>query len=252
MRKTILAGNWKMNKTLTEAQEFFLSLNDKIGSEKKESIIMICPSFIYLQEASILSQKTLLHIGAQDVSKYPSGAYTGDISANMLSSCDINYCIVGHSERREYYKESNEIVNIKILQLRGKEIIPILCIGESLEQRENDETFDVLSAQLEESLKSIEITVDEKIIIAYEPIWAIGTGKTATPEMAQEVHQFIRNWLKENYDQQVSEMTSILYGGSVKPENIQELMKQDDIDGALVGGASLDVDSFYKMFEILP
>lgn len=178
---------------------------------------------------------------------HDSGAYTGEISAPMLNSMDIPYCIIGHSERRKYYHETDEMINTKLKQLHANEIVPILCIGETLVEREKDITKDVIISQLEGGLKGVSIS--DNVVIAYEPVWAIGTGKTATPEQAQEIHSLIRNWLTEEYSVKVSENTSILYGGSMKPENVKELLQQSDIDGGLIGGAALDVSKFSQIVQ---
>lgn len=248
MRKTIIAGNWKMNKIFLEAEDFLFELSDNLEKIELGSVeVVICPPSIYLELASDIAADSKFHTGAQNVNDNTNGAFTGEISAAMLYSMDLKYCIIGHSERRKYYSESDEMINAKLKILHKNEIIPILCIGETLEQREQGITKDIILAQLDGGLKDVKI--EDNVVIAYEPIWAIGTGKTATPQQAQEIHALIREWLEENYSKDISEETSILYGGSMKPENVKELLSQSDIDGGLIGGASLDVSKFSKMIE---
>ncbi len=248
MRKTIIAGNWKMNKTFLEADIFLFELSENLEKIELGTVeVVICPPSLYLELASDIATDSKFHIGAQNVNDNADGAFTGEISAAMLHSMDLKYCIIGHSERRKYYSESDEMINAKLKKLHENEIIPILCIGETLEQREQGITKDIILAQLDGGLNGVEI--EDNVVIAYEPIWAIGTGKTATPQQAQEIHSLIRNWLEENYSKDISEETSILYGGSMKPENVKELLSQSDIDGGLIGGASLDVSKFSKMIE---
>ena len=249
MKKTIIAGNWKMNKNLAEAKDFFAQINGKIkNSPLTSSQCILCTPSLYLVEAADYKIAPHLLFGGEDISAHDNGAYTGELSAEMLASADCDYCIVGHSERREYHSETNELLNQKLFRLQEKNITPIYCIGESLEQRESGDTEEVLQTQLEESLKDFNAT--KGLVIAYEPIWAIGTGKAATAEMAQEVHAFIRNWLSARYSDVIAQQIPILYGGSMKPENIAELIGQTDIDGGLIGGAALKIDSYWKMVEI--
>jgi triosephosphate isomerase len=241
MRKPFIAANWKMNKTSSETEEFinaFLPLVKDISDVD----ILIAPTFTSIETASRLLKLSNVLLGAQNVYYEESGAFTGEISPGMLLAAGCSHVIIGHSERREYFNETDEIVNRKIKLARAKGLEVILCIGESLEQRESNRTFDVLNSQLSGSL--LDLTL-EGITIAYEPIWAIGTGKTATDEQANETHTFIREWLNKNRGD--SENVRIQYGGSVKPENIKGLMSQPEIDGALVGGASLKPDSFAKI-----
>lgn len=246
MRKTIIAGNWKMNKLFTEVEDFLDELSDNLENRELGSVeVIICPPALYLELSSDIAADSKFHIGAQNVSDKISGAYTGEISAAMLHSMELGYCIIGHSERREYFSESDKMINAKLKILHENNMIPILCIGETLEQREQGITNDVILAQLKGSLKDVEI--EDNVVIAYEPIWAIGTGKTATSQQAQEIHALIRKWLEENYSKDISEKVSILYGGSMKPENVKELLNQPDIDGGLIGGAALDVSKFSSM-----
>ncbi len=249
MRKTIIAGNWKMNKSFSETDDFLFEITDYLrGKDLGNVEVVICPPFLYIEMASDFANEGNIYIGAQNVSSHEVGAFTGEISAPMLRSMDINYCIIGHSERRKYFKESDELINQKLKTLLDNDIIPIVCIGETLEQREKGITKEIVLNQLKGVLRDIEI--NDNVVIAYEPVWAIGTGKTATPQQAQEIQYMIRKWIVENYSQKVADQTPILYGGSMKPENIKELLLQPDIDGGLIGGASLDIEKFIKMIEI--
>jgi len=238
MRKPFIAANWKMTKTIGETEEFinaFLPMVKHIGDVD----ILIAPPFTSLSTAARLLKSSNVSLGAQNVYYEEKGAYTGEISPGMLLSAGCSCVIIGHSERRQYFSETDEIVNKKIKLARKSGLDVILCIGESLEQRESNRTFEVLENQLGGSLRDLSL---DGITIAYEPIWAIGTGKTATKEQANEAHAHIRGWLRKNRDS--ADTVRIQYGGSVKPENIEELMSQPDVDGALVGGASLKPDSF--------
>ncbi len=248
MRKTIIAGNWKMNMLFPDVEDFLFELSDNLEKSKLDLVeVIICPPSPYLELSSDIANDSKFHIGAQNVNDNLSGAFTGEISAPMLDSMDIDFCIIGHSERRKYYFESDEMINAKLKRLHENEIIPIVCVGETLEQREQGITQDIILRQLNGAFKNIKI--DGNVVIAYEPVWAIGTGKTASFQQAQEIHALIRNWLKDNYSQEISEDTSILYGGSMKPENVKELLNQPDIDGGLIGGASLDVSKFSQMIK---
>ena len=241
MRKPFIAANWKMNKTSQETEEFINSFIPLVKGINDVDIL-IAPTLISIETASKLLKSSNVLLGAQNVYHEESGAYTGEVSPDMLLAAGCSHVIIGHSERREYFSETDEVVNKKIKLARSKGLEVILCIGESLEQRESNKTFDILSGQLAGSLA--DLTLDG-ITIAYEPIWAIGTGKTATKEQANETHTFIREWLGKNKEN--ADKVRIQYGGSVKPENIEELMAQPEIDGALVGGASLKPDSFAKI-----
>lgn len=244
MRRPLIAANWKMNKTLEETKSF---LNEFISLVKdvKDIDIVIAPPFTSLYLASSMLQNTSIFLSSQNLFYEEKGAYTGEISPIMLKDVGCSYVIVGHSERRQYFNETDEIINKKIRSGRLHNLKVIFCIGESLEERESQKTFDVLKRQLEKGLNDISF---EDIVIAYEPIWAIGTGKTATPEQAQEAHKYIREQLSIKYGDKANEMR-ILYGGSVTPENIDALMACHDIDGALVGGASLKPDSFARIVK---
>ncbi|MCK9331034.1 MAG: triose-phosphate isomerase [Candidatus Cloacimonetes bacterium] len=250
MKRFIIAGNWKMHLNLLEMRSFFLNLqNNQCLFHHKDITKIICPVFPLIAEAINLSKGLKILIGAQNVSQYDKGAFTGEVSANILKSIETQYCIIGHSERRQYFKEDEEIIRLKWMQLRSENINPIICIGETLEQRENNETFNVIEKQLNGIFSDMDLKVNEDLLIAYEPVWAIGTGKSATPEMAQEVHKYIRKILNGIYGKNAEDIP-LLYGGSVKSKNIRDLLSQKDIDGALIGGASLIADEFAEMTKI--
>ena len=251
MRKIYIAGNWKMNKGLQETKEFLATVIPELNKLKLDKVIpLIAPAYPFLEEALKSSLGSCMQVAAQDVSVHSEGAYTGEVSASMLASLGLKYCIVGHSERRQYHNETDSTVNAKILKLWENQITPLVCIGETLQQREENKTTEVILSQLEGCLANINLTTGKEIILAYEPVWAIGTGKTATPIQAQEVHNLIRNWLKTNYSEKVAEELSLLYGGSIKPGNLEELLACADIDGGLIGGASLKEEDFLEMVKI--
>ena len=241
MRKPFISANWKMNKTIEETEEFINSFLPMVKDITAVDIL-IAPPFTSLQAVAGLLKATNIKLGAQNVFYEEKGAFTGEISPAMLQSAGCSHVIVGHSERRQYFMETDEIVNKKIKTARKNGLDVILCIGESLKEREENKTFEVLDRQLTGSLKDTDLN---GMTIAYEPIWAIGTGKTATKEQANEAHAFIRGWLKKNRDG--AEKLRILYGGSVTPESIESLMSEPEVDGALVGGASMKPDSFAKI-----
>ena len=249
MRRIIIAGNWKMNKTYSESEEFLSEMANFTETKDLKNVdVVICTPALYLKLATGFAAKSKMFIGAQNVSNFDFGAYTGEISAPMLKAIECSFCIIGHSERRKYFGDTDDLVNAKLKILQQNKIIPIVCIGETLEEREAGITEDVVVNQLEGAFRNI--TVNNDVVIAYEPVWAIGTGKTATPAQAQEIHSLIRSWLIENYDHEIAENMSILYGGSVKPDNIKELLIQPDIDGGLIGGASLDMGKMKEMINI--
>lgn len=235
-----------MNKTASEASRLISGLKSELVHVQDIDIV-ICPPFTILAEAAKIIHGTNIQLGAQDVYWEDAGAYTGEISAPMLQEIGCQYVIIGHSERRAYFAETNESVKKKAKAVFAHNLTPIICVGERLEQREKGQTFAVVKDHLINGLKDIGPQEIKKIIIAYEPVWAIGTGQTATPGQAQEVHGFIRQLLQQLYNQETAALVRIQYGGSVKPENIVDLMAQPDIDGALVGGASLKLDSFVKI-----
>lgn len=248
MRKPVIAGNWKMHKTIKESIELVNSLKRELVDIDAAEII-VCPVYTALSDVADVLTDSNIALGAQNVYWETSGAFTGEVSAVMLKSAGCKYVIIGHSERRKYFNESDMTVNKRIKAAINSGLIPIVCVGETLDQREAGKTIDVVRGQLAGGLEGLDKETLLKIIIAYEPVWAIGTGKTATPEQAQEVHGFIRKWLADNCSQDISGSLRILYGGSVKPANIKELMRQEDIDGALVGGASLDSASFTEIVK---
>ena len=245
MRKPIIAGNWKMYKNLDEAVQFAYKVADKMPSvEKVDSVI--CAPFIALKDL-VKSQGSNLKIGAQNMHFEEQGAFTGEIAPSMLTNIGVTYVIIGHSERRAMFNETDETCNKKVHQAFNHGLVPILCVGESLEERETGKTNDLLTEQLEKDLAGLSKEQVEKLVIAYEPIWAIGTGKTATAEVADETCGFIRETVKRLYDEATAEAIRIQYGGSVKTSNIDELMAKPNIDGALIGGASLKAEDFVTL-----
>lgn len=250
MRRRIIAGNWKMHNNLSESQNLVTKLVNGLNNRNINREVIICPPFTSLTEVNNLLNDTKIELGAQNMHFEDKGAFTGEISADMLKSVGCKYVILGHSERRTIFGEPDELINKKIKQVLNAGLTPIFCIGETLEQRENGITNDVIKNQVSEGVKELSEEDANKLIIAYEPIWAIGTGKTATPEQAQEVHKFIRSLLKENFSEDTSENIPILYGGSVKPNNAEDLLAKEDIDGALVGGACLNADSFISIIGV--
>lgn len=247
MRKIIVAGNWKMNKTRKETEEFFKELVPLVENATAEIVVGV--PFTSLETAVRETNNTNIKIAAQNMNHKESGAYTGEISPLMLKDLGVKYVILGHSERREYYKESNEFINEKVLSALNHNLKPILCFGETLEERESNVTEKVVEEQLREGLKNVTSEDMLNVVLAYEPVWAIGTGKTATAAQAQEVHKFVRNLLTEMFGEEVSKEVTVQYGGSMKPENAFELMSEEDIDGGLIGGAALQADSFSKLVE---
>ena len=247
-RKLIIAGNWKMNKTVAESLDLANGLVREL-KEVKEVDIAICPPFTALSEVSKAVIDSNIRLGAQNMSQNGYGAHTGEIAAGMLKEFSTKYVILGHSERREYQRESDELIAAKAKAAHEAGLKPIVCVGEQLEERESGNTENVVGTQVRGSLEGL--TTEEMLgtVIAYEPVWAIGTGKTATAEQAQEVHSFIRNLLADLFDADTAKAVRIQYGGSVKPDNARELMSQPDVDGALVGGASLDVRVFSELIK---
>lgn len=249
-RKPLIAGNWKMNLTLKEAVDLVNSVAEGIKGFK-EVDVLVCPPFTALSHVKEALENSTIYLGAQNMHWESAGAFTGEISGQMLSDIGCTHVILGHSERRLLFGESDEIVDRKVSAATKLGLVPILCIGETLDQRDQGETLRVLETQLKGSLAYSlnNKALDPTLTVAYEPVWAIGTGKTATPEQAQEAHSFIREWFRSNFNAQAADTLRILYGGSVKPNNISELMAQQDIDGALVGGASLKADSFVDIIR---
>jgi triosephosphate isomerase len=247
-RKLIIAGNWKMNKTVAEALDLVRDLKLDLANVKEVDMV-VCPPFTALSEVSKAILDSNIRLGAQNMSEHPVGAYTGEIAAVMLKEFSVRYVILGHSERRQYQKESDSLIAKKALAAHGASLKPIICVGETLAQREAGQTDQVLDQQVRGSLAGLTKEQMAESIIAYEPVWAIGTGKTASTAQAQEAHAFIRGLLGRLYDHSVSRRVRIQYGGSVKPSNARELMSQPDVDGALVGGASLESRSFADIIK---
>lgn len=249
MRKPIIAANWKLNKGPSDTEDFIASFENRLSDLPKGVDIVIAPPFVSLPKATELLAQSKVRVSAQNMSDKDSGAYTGEVSAFMLKEIFVNYVILGHSERRSIYGETDEIINAKILKAHEVELKPIFCIGETLQEREDGKLEDVLRTQITGGLKDVTEKQVLDTVIAYEPVWAIGTGVTATPQQAQDAHEFVRSVLTDLYGISVSEKIRIQYGGSVKPDNAAELLGQKDIDGALVGGASLEASSFAELIK---
>ncbi|MDA3798186.1 MAG: triose-phosphate isomerase [Kiritimatiellae bacterium] len=247
MRKKIIAGNWKMNKTAEDSKELAQAIKLDLANVNEVDVV-VCPTFTSLDTVSNVIGDTNIKLGAQNMHWEAEGAYTGEISASMLRNLYCHYVILGHSERREYFGETDEIVNKKAKAAIAAGLIPIVCVGETLEERESNTQEAVVSAQLKGSLAGLGASL-AKVVVAYEPVWAIGTGLTASPEQAQEMHAFIRKTLAEISDQATADGIRIQYGGSMKPENAAELLSQPDIDGGLIGGAALKAPSFVALVK---
>ena len=249
MRKNIIAGNWKMNKTFDEASELSrLIARDYADCTSVD--IVLCPSFTSIKAVSDIVSETQIQIGAQNFSHEDDGAFTGEISYTMLKDLFVKYVILGHSERREFFAETDELINKKLIKALDKNLKPIVCVGESLNERESGVTKDIIKNQIDSCLLNIPSEKFSEIIIAYEPVWAIGTGKTATAEQAQDVHSFIRHRINDQFGSDAANIVRIQYGGSMKASNAKELLTQPDIDGGLIGGASLDAQSFGEIVKI--
>lgn len=250
MRNKVIAGNWKMNNDISQTTELINGITSALlSAESVKSIVIVCPPYTSLMTAQQLIKGSSIKLGAQDISLYDSGAYTGEISLSMLKSVGCEYVIVGHSERRQYHTETNEIINQKAKKVLSGGLVPIICVGETLEEREKNITSQVLTTQVKGVLAGLSATEVEKSIIAYEPVWAIGTGKTASKEQAEEVHLLIRTLISQLYSSTTADKVIIQYGGSVKADNAKELLSQPNIDGALVGGACLKADSFVAIIN---
>ena len=247
-RKYLIAGNWKMNVTSSDSVDLISEINALVGQQTQVQVC-ICPSFTSLEKASSLVEQSEVLLGAQNMSAEPSGAFTGEISAEMLRDLYVNFVILGHSERRQYYGERNDSINFKVLAAVKNNIKPIYCIGETLEERESNKTLDVVKRQIQEGLANYPLSEVDNLVLAYEPVWAIGTGKTATVEMAQEVHSYVRELLVDLFGDTGGSSIRILYGGSMKPENASGLLSQPDVDGGLIGGASLNARSFCAIID---
>ncbi len=249
MRKNIVAGNWKMNNTLQEGLELAEELNGALEGKEINCDVVICTPYIHLAPVCATIDTDLIGVGAENCADHLSGAYTGEISAPMIASTGAQYVILGHSERRAYYGETNATLKTKTELALANDLTPIFCVGEVLEERENGTFFDVVKTQLEEALFGFSAEDFAKIVIAYEPVWAIGTGKTASPAQAQEIHAFIRKTIADKYGKEIADGISILYGGSCNASNAKELFANADVDGGLIGGAALKVETFMPIIE---
>lgn len=244
MRKNIVAGNWKMNTTLQEGVALAKEIKEALNGVETKCDVVIATPFTHLVSVAAAVEGSAIGVGAENCADKSEGAFTGEVSARMVASTGVKYVILGHSERRAYYHETPEILKEKVLLALENNLTPIFCVGEVLAEREADKHFEVVAAQVKESLFNLTAEEFSKIVIAYEPVWAIGTGKTATAEQAQEIHAFIRQTIAEKYGNEVADNTSILYGGSCKPSNAGELFAKPDVDGGLIGGAALQAESF--------
>jgi len=250
MRKNIVAGNWKMNKNFDEADDLLFELAESLSElELENEEVIICPPAVYLEMSTDVGLENNFSVGAQNCASQASGAYTGEISAEMLKSLDVQYCIIGHSERRKYFNETHEELALKVNLLLDNSIKPIFCFGEVLEEREAEKHFDIVKAQISDSLFKLSADEMMNIVLAYEPVWAIGTGKTATSDQAQEMHAYIRSLLTEKYGAELANEITILYGGSCNPKNAKELFSQPDVDGGLIGGAALKAEDFLAIVQ---
>lgn len=250
MRKRIVAGNWKMNKTFTEAESLLFDIADNLGESKPEKVeVVVCPPSLYLELAADIAQQNDFYCGAQNMSQFDQGAYTGELSAEMIKSAGVKYVILGHSERRMYFGENDEIIALKVIKALKNDLIPIYCCGEVLQEREENRHFDVVGKQIIKGICHLTGEEINRVVIAYEPVWAIGTGKTASPEQAQEMHSYIREIISNHYGEEAGTNISILYGGSCNPGNAAVLFAQKDVDGGLIGGASLKAEDFVKIIN---
>jgi triosephosphate isomerase len=249
MRRKLVAGNWKMNKNIHETAELVRSLSERLKDLRDEVGIVVCPPFTSLVVAQSLLQNTKIKLGAQNMSQHDDGAYTGEISAKMLLAAGCTYVILGHSERRQYFHETDDLVNKKAQKALEAGLTPIICVGETLEEREGGITDRVITTQIKGVLSGLSTEQLDKVVVAYEPVWAIGTGKTATPEQANQVHKLIRKLVAQLYSWASAEKLIILYGGSVNAQNAGTLFHESDIDGGLIGGASLKADSFMPIIQ---
>jgi len=251
MRKKLVVGNWKMHKNLTESQALITEIRGIVRDEFRhnDAEIVICPTALALASSARLVEGSEIHIGAQNVNENKEGAFTGEWSASMLKSVGVSHVIVGHSERRQYYNETSQACALKNKAAITEELVVLYCVGESLEERESNQHFDVIKTQIEQGLMGITSENMSHVVIAYEPVWAIGTGKTASADQAQEVHEFIRGLIETKYGQAISQSVRILYGGSVNPDNAKQIFGMEDIDGGLIGGASLKPRDFFEIIK---
>ncbi|WP_196885369.1 triose-phosphate isomerase [Aureivirga sp. CE67] len=245
MRKNIVAGNWKMNLTLSESVSLIKELKTKINADSLPNTrVIVAPTFVNLYAATEAVEDTIIEVAAQNMHFEDNGAFTGEISGKMLQEIDVNSVIIGHSERRTYFGETDEILKKKVEKAIANNQEVIFCFGEQLEERKDGKHFEVVASQIEKALFELDAENWKNIVLAYEPVWAIGTGETASPEQAQEIHAYVRKFIAENYSSELAETISILYGGSVKPGNAKEIFSKPDVDGGLIGGAALKADDF--------
>ncbi|MCB0459281.1 MAG: triose-phosphate isomerase [Flavobacteriaceae bacterium] len=250
MRKNIVAGNWKMNNDLDASKELVKGIKKSIKKlDLKNTRVVVAPTFVNLLSVAKKAKKSRIEVAAQNMHQADNGAFTGEISADMLKSVGVKSVILGHSERREYFGETDELLAKKVDQALKNKMEVIFCFGEKLEERKADNHFKVVESQLKNALFHLEAKAWKRIVLAYEPVWAIGTGETATPDQAQEMHAFIRKLIVDKYGDEVAENVSVLYGGSVKPDNAKEIFSKPDVDGGLIGGASLKVEDFVKIIK---
>ncbi len=250
MRRKIVAGNWKMNNSLNRGIELATEINKKVRKQEENDVsVILAPPYIHLSNISRIIDKDSISIAAQNCSSEPKGAFTGEISVKMIKSTGAEYIIIGHSERREYFKETSDTLKKKVTLTIENSLTPIFCIGEQLSDRKSNNHFNIIKTQLEEALFDLPSNWMGKIILAYEPVWAIGTGVTASAEQAQEMHAFIRKTVADKFGKEVADNISILYGGSCKPSNAKELFANADVDGGLIGGAALSADDFFTIIN---
>lgn len=251
MARKVVAGNWKMNLNLAEGLRFMEALNQYLNENPLQHIdAVIAPPFLHLSDSLQAANNRKLSIAAQNCAAYEDGAYTGEVSAKMLADAGVELVILGHSERREFFGESSSVVLTKLRKAIAQELYPIVCVGEKLEQRQAGSHFDYVREQLDESLGDLTARELQRLIVAYEPVWAIGTGETASPEQAQEMHSYLRNHLATRFGSSFAEEVPLLYGGSVKPSNARDIFREPDVDGGLIGGASLDLEAFKELIRI--
>ena len=252
MRSKIVAGNWKMNKTLSESKDLVKGIKKSIKGIKLENTrVIIAPTYVNLQKVSKSIKKSAIEVAAQNMHQADSGAFTGEISAEMLKSVGVGIVILGHSERREYFGETDALLAQKVDQALKNKLEIIFCFGEVLDDRKNENHFKVVESQIKNALFHLDVSDWKHLVLAYEPVWAIGTGETASPEQAQEMHAFIRNLVASKYNSAIADNVSILYGGSVKPANAKEIFSKEDVDGGLIGGAALNADDFSALIEAI-
>lgn len=249
MKSKLVIGNWKMNKDFEAAEELTTAIQEAIEDINLKTEVVLCPPFPYLELVTDMADESNFNAGAQNCSQFNDGAYTGEVSASMLAGMGVTFCIVGHSERRKYFHETSEVIAEKVNRLIEQEIIPVVCCGEVLEERQAGRHFEVVEAQIKEALFHLPKEKFEHVVIAYEPVWAIGTGETATPTQAEEMHKFIRTLVEKKYGTETAYNTYILYGGSCNPSNAMDLFTQEDVDGGLIGGASLKSGDFVAIIE---